>query len=163
GAEGRHLLLRHLVGHDEDALVTLHRGEHRQRGAGVAAGRLDDGAAVLEPARLGVLDHVDGDPILVAPARVQVLALDVNLALEPLRDPVEPDDGGVSDGLGDVAESASHHGRTSYPPPARTTRHASWKHERGRAARRVTLRQALAAPRVSHGLLQAEGPPFGPG
>src|SRR5262249_10783438 len=60
GAEGGHLLLRHLVGHDEDALVALDRGHGRQRRPGVAAGRLDDGAAGLEPGRLRVLDHVEG-------------------------------------------------------------------------------------------------------
>ena len=45
GLEQAHLLLGHLVGHREDAAVTLERGGDRETHAGVARGALDDGAA----------------------------------------------------------------------------------------------------------------------
>ena len=58
GAKQRPLLLRLLVGHDEDAPVAANRCGHRQTDPGIAAGRLHDRAAWLEEAcTLGGLDH----------------------------------------------------------------------------------------------------------
>ena len=70
------LVLADLVRADEDALVALGLGHHGQADAGVAGGRLDDGAAGLELAgRLRRLDHPGGDPVLHGAARVEVLDL----------------------------------------------------------------------------------------
>ena len=52
-----------------------------------------------------------GEAVLVAAAGVQVLALDVDLDRRRRRvDLVEPHDGRVADGLGDVLEGSLHHG-----------------------------------------------------
>src|SRR5262249_48536351 len=64
-------------------------------------------------------DHVEGHPVLVAAARVQVLALDVDLALETFRHAVQLDDRRVADRLGDVAQGASHHDAAVLAAPAR--------------------------------------------
>ena len=70
------LVLADLVGADEDALVALRLGDHRQPDAGVARGRLDDRAAGLELAgRLGGLDHPGRDAVLHGAAGVEVLHL----------------------------------------------------------------------------------------
>ena len=45
GQEQRAALLAHGVGHREDQAIALDRGDQREADAGVAAGRLDDGAA----------------------------------------------------------------------------------------------------------------------
>ena len=68
---------RHAFGHDQDQLVALDRGDHRQADAGIAAGRLDDRAAGLELAvALGRLDHRQRDAVLDRPAGVGPLGLD---------------------------------------------------------------------------------------
>ena len=112
------LLLAHLVGHHEDALVSAQRGEQSERRAGVAARRLDDRAARLEAVLLGVAEHVRREAVLVAPAGVQVLALHVDLDREAARDLVQLHDGRVADGLADVLERALHHGAPGYVGPA---------------------------------------------
>ena len=79
GAEAREeplALDAHVLRHGEDQPVALHRRDHRQPDAGVAAGRLHDGGARLEhAAALGVLDHRHGDPVLHAAAGVARLDL----------------------------------------------------------------------------------------
>ena len=65
------LLARHLVGHDEDGAVALARGDQGKPDAGVAGGRLDDRAALLQaPVRLGGVDHSARRPVLDRAARV---------------------------------------------------------------------------------------------
>ena len=68
GAEGPQqgaALLGHGLGHGQDDVVAARRTDHRQRDAGVAAGRLDDGAAGLELAGLlGGVDDRDADAVL---------------------------------------------------------------------------------------------------
>ena len=59
-AECRHALAafdRKVFGHDEDHSVTTHRRDHRQRNAGVAAGRLDQRVAGLDAAAFFSLAH----------------------------------------------------------------------------------------------------------
>src|SRR5690606_15643536 len=69
GAQHVALVLGHLVGADEHALVAALLGHQRQADAGVAGGRLDDGAALLQlSGLLGGLDHLDRDPVLGAAA-----------------------------------------------------------------------------------------------
>ncbi len=50
---------------------------------------------------------------LMAAARVQELALDVDVGREPLGHSVQLDDGRVTHRLGDITQGASHHGETS--------------------------------------------------
>ena len=70
-------LQAHGVGHGEDQLVAFHRGNERQRDAGVAAGRLDQhGLAGLDfPGALGLVDHADADAVFHAAARVLAFQL----------------------------------------------------------------------------------------
>ncbi len=68
GAERGHRLpplQRQVLGHDENHLVPAQRGRHRERDAGVAAGRLDQSVAALDvSALLGLDDHRQGGPVL---------------------------------------------------------------------------------------------------
>ena len=76
GAQQRPLLLRLLVGHDEDAAIAARRGSHRQPDAGVPAGWLHDRASGLEQAgALGGLDHRQPNAVLHRSARVHCLEL----------------------------------------------------------------------------------------
>src|SRR5262249_27373255 len=109
-AKIRNLLLAHLVGHDEDALVAAYGCKEREGGAGVAARRLDDGSARFKAALFGASKDVGGEPILVASSRIQELALDVNFCLDRLGYAVEADDRRIADGFGDVLEGSVHHG-----------------------------------------------------
>ena len=71
----------HALGHDQDQLVALDRGDHREADAGVAAGRLDDRAAGLElAAALGVLDHRQRDAVLDRAAGIGALGLHPHFA-----------------------------------------------------------------------------------
>ena len=99
------LVLAHLVGADEHALVALALGDHREPHAGVARRRLDDGAAGLQLARrLRGLDHAQRDPVLHAGARVEVLELGQHGGLDPCGDRPEPHQRGVADEVGDVLD-----------------------------------------------------------
>src|SRR6185295_10225231 len=68
GAEHAHDLAaldREALGHDRNERITLRRAHHRERDAGVAGGRLDDGLAALERAApLGVFDDCDRQAVL---------------------------------------------------------------------------------------------------
>ena len=76
GAQERDLLLAHLVGHDEDAVVALDRGGDREADSGVPGRGLDDRPAGLQlPFALGLLDQLDADPVLDRPAGADVLEL----------------------------------------------------------------------------------------
>ena len=75
--EQRAALERHRLGHREDQLVALGRGDERERDAGVAAGRLDDdGVLVQHAALLRVLDHRHADAVLHAAERIEEFALE---------------------------------------------------------------------------------------
>ena len=100
GAQQRLLLGRLLVGHDEDAAVALERGRDGQAVAGVAARRLDDGAARLEqPGPLGGLDHGQPDAVLDRAAGVEHLELgqDERLAIGGAEDVQVTRDAGQAD------------------------------------------------------------------
>ena len=85
-------LLRHRGGHREDHPVAARGADERERDAGVAARRLDDGAAGLQLARrLGGVDERDAQPVLDARARVVELELGEDLPAESFGDRVEPD------------------------------------------------------------------------
>jgi hypothetical protein len=76
GAQQANLLIAHLVGHDEDRLVTLECGGDREADAGVAARALDDRTAWPQPAlALGRRDHGQPNAILDAAAGVEELDL----------------------------------------------------------------------------------------
>ena len=71
-----HLLARHLVGHDQHDAVALRDADLREAEPGVAGGRLDDRAALLQPAvLLGVGDHRQRDAVLDRAARILALEL----------------------------------------------------------------------------------------
>ena len=54
----QHLLARHLVRHDQQRAIALAAADQRETEPGIAGGRLDDGAAGLEPpVGLRRLDH----------------------------------------------------------------------------------------------------------
>ena len=115
--EGLHhhlLLLAHLHRHGDDLLVALDRRGHAQADSGVAAGRLDhrgrrfQTAVLLQP-----FDHAHADAILDRAARIQELALAVDLDRQLGTDAVEPDHRRVADHLQDVVvdhglESSEH-------------------------------------------------------
>ncbi len=85
--------------HDADDAVALELGRHGERDAGVAAGRLQDGAARGEPAvLLGLLDHVQGRAVLDGAGGVAVLQLRPDPHRVRGREPREPDQRGVPDG-----------------------------------------------------------------
>ena len=106
-AQGVDLLPRHLVGHDEDAAVALLGGGHGEAEAGVAAGRLDDGAAGLELAlALGGLDHRQRDPVLDRAARIEVLELGQEPRTAGRLEVRQPHDGRVADEVGENGELA---------------------------------------------------------
>src|SRR6185369_6578897 len=70
----------HAVGHDQDQAIALHRRDHREANAGIAAGRLDDRSAGLElAAALGVLDHRKRDAVLDRRSGIRALLLDPDL------------------------------------------------------------------------------------
>ena len=99
---------RHRVGHREDELVALHRGDEREADAGVAARRLDERAARLQDAGLlRRLDHRERDAVLHGPARVEVLDLDDHLrgALVELAD---ADERRIADQFGNVFVDVGH-------------------------------------------------------
>ena len=100
GLEQRDLLLAHLIGHHEDALVALDAGGLRQARAGVAGGGLDDGAAGLEQAGLlGRLDHADADAILDRAAGLEVLGLAQDGRAHAAPDAAQADERAVADGV----------------------------------------------------------------
>jgi len=97
------LLLTLLVGHRADDAVPLDRRGHREADSGVAAGRLDDGAARLEqPASLRIFDHAQADPVFDRAAGIQVLELPDDRWLEPSPDARESDQRRVADDGEDV-------------------------------------------------------------
>ncbi len=107
GAKELLLLGRLLVGHDEDAAVTLQGGRDGEAVAGVAARRLDDRAARLEQARpFGRLDHRQPDAVLHRAARVEHLELGQDEGLASRRpeiagDPAQADEGRIPDEVDD--------------------------------------------------------------
>ena len=110
------LFLAHLVGHDDDQAVALLSGDQGEAEAGVAGGRLDDGAAGLEHAVvLGRLDHRQADAVLDRAARV----LQLELGEQPAGPGIELgefDHRRVADHFEDVA--GNHRGTNHHGTPA---------------------------------------------
>ncbi len=79
GAIGGHALAaldRQILGHDQHHLVAADRRGHRQRDAGIAAGRLDQRVARLDaPALLGLADHRQRRAVLHRAGRVVAFEL----------------------------------------------------------------------------------------
>ena len=73
----QHLLARHLVGHHQQRAIALAPADQREAEPGIAGGRLDDGAAGLEPA-VGFrrLDHGARRPVLDRARRVRAFELE---------------------------------------------------------------------------------------
>ncbi len=67
---------RGVLRHHADHRIALEQGRHRQRDAGVATGRFENGGAGLQDSALfGVLDHPQRGPVLDGARRVAVLEL----------------------------------------------------------------------------------------
>ena len=90
----RHALVGQAFRHHHQHPVTLHRRDHRQRVAGVAAGRLDNRVTGLQQALLlGLLDHVPGNARLDRAGGVHELELGEH--------PVDFEHRGVANGIQD--------------------------------------------------------------
>ena len=80
GAKGAHRLLtldRGIFGHEQDELVAAHGRRHRQRDAGIAAGRLDQRIAGFDlAAHLRGVDHRQRRTVLHRAGRIVALELD---------------------------------------------------------------------------------------
>ena len=156
------------LGHDDDAAVALHRGDERQRDAGVAAGRLDDhGLPGLDQAvALGRLDHREADAVLHAAGGV--LALELRDDLRPLGRPcghaVQAHQRRAADQLGDVVGDLHGvswrgvgPGRSKVPRRARRACHAEQRvDQHGRVAPGREL-EARGASSRSPALARATG------
>jgi hypothetical protein len=103
GLEGVALVLAHLVGADEHALVAPALGDHGQADAGVAAGRLHDRASGPQLAGLlGRFDHPQRDPVLHTATGVEVLDLREHRGRHPVGQRVQLDQRRVADQIDDV-------------------------------------------------------------
>jgi hypothetical protein len=102
-------LLRHRGGHREHHLVAAGGADERQGDAGVAARRLDDGAARLQLAGLlGRLDQGVAETVLHRRAGVVELELDEDLGVETLGQCVETHQRRLTERGGDVGVDAGH-------------------------------------------------------
>jgi hypothetical protein len=105
----------HRIRHGEHKAIALHGGDQRQPDAGVAAGRLDDRGAGLQPSvALGGFDHAQTDAILHAAARVHVLELAPHGGMLVADQTVEPYDGRVADQLDRRINDRRPHLRASH-------------------------------------------------
>ncbi len=138
--EQPHLLLRHLVGHREDAAIPLECGRNRETDPGVAAGPLDNHPARLERAiPLRRLDDRQTDPVLHRATRIDVLRLAEDRRADVSTDPPQTNQGGLADGVEDsvVGEGMGCvHGGKSTANGERRTANGGWDQ---RAARRYPL------------------------
>lgn len=92
-------LLRGVLRHDADDAVALELGRHGERDAGVAAGRLQDGAAGRQAAvLLRLLDHVERGAVLDRAGRVPVLQLGPDADVLGRGQPRQADQGRVAHG-----------------------------------------------------------------
>lgn len=83
----------------------------------VAAGRFDQRISGLDASgALCLLDHSQGDPVLDASAGIEVLQFRIHLRLDPeaFGQPVQADEGRISDVLRDGIESQRRHGGSGY-------------------------------------------------
>ncbi len=101
-------LLGDVVGHHDLERIALAPADHRQRDAGVAGGRLEDGVPGLDRAALlGVLDHVLGDPVLDGAGGIAALELGPEADLGLGRQSRQLDQRCVADRLEYVSEVAA--------------------------------------------------------
>ena len=166
------LVLADLVGAHEDAPVAALLGDEREAHAGVAGGRLHDGAAGLQLA-LGLrgVDDPPRDAVLRRAARVEVLELHQHRGIRhPLGDPVELDERGVADEIDDGlcvlhavfiprvsaswAPDAVRDAEKGSPLSATTTQHGRAHALRLAGLRRRTLGRS---PRREHGSAGSPG------
>ena len=102
----RALLQRHLARQRRRQRVAPGVGDHRQRHAGVARGRLHQLLLLVHRApRLAVGDQVRRDAVLDRPERVVPLQLAVDLRMPERRHPVQADQRGRIVGVGEQTEN----------------------------------------------------------
>ena len=113
GPQQRPALLGHRLRHREDDVVAAGGADQGERDAGVARGRLDDGAAGLElTGALRRVDDRDADAVLDRAGRVVELELGRDRGLGTVGDPVEAHQRGVADELGHVVVDG--HGKPAF-------------------------------------------------
>jgi hypothetical protein len=83
--------------HDQLQAVTLHRRDHRQRDAGIAAGRLDQHIAGPDlAARLGLPDHAQRRPVLDRTGGIVAFQFSQNETAGVSRQPPQPNQRGIA-------------------------------------------------------------------
>src|SRR5262249_30894300 len=105
--EMQNLLLRHLVGNNQDGPITLRLRHQREPQAGIAGGRLDDRGAWLEPAvAFRRLNHGERNTILDRAGWILVFELNK----EPAKSGIEA--GNLNQGR--IANQAQNTGRGEF-------------------------------------------------
>ena len=103
GTKSIYLFLAHLVGHGEDTSIALDGRGQREAHAGVTRRPLDQGGSWLKPTvLLGILHHLDADPVLDASSGIQVLQLGENRRLESVADLAQTDQRRVPNSIENV-------------------------------------------------------------
>jgi hypothetical protein len=107
-----------------DEGIALHGADNRQPRARVAARQLHDRLTGAQlPGRLGVLDHLPGDPILLREAGIEVIELGQDAAVKVASDSREGDERGLPDRLDGGVENpiVARHGvpQPREPAPSR--------------------------------------------
>jgi hypothetical protein len=93
----------HRLGHGQDDLVALGRGDKGQRDASIAAGRLDDHGVFFQHAPLlCIVNHGHADAVLDAAERIEEFTLEQDGGGRTRRDAIEADERSASDGFDDV-------------------------------------------------------------
>ena len=111
-AEQLGALGRRVLGHDADQPVAALLGDHRQRDARVARGRLQQGGAGVEqPVLLRLVDHGERRAVLDRAGRIAVLELRPEPDVGRRREPGQADERRAADG---VEQRVEAHGQ----PPA---------------------------------------------
>ena len=107
GPQHADLVLRHLVGDDEDAVVAALLRDERQPHSGVPRRRFDDRAPrCQEPVTLGRVDHRHRDAVLHRTARIDVLNLGVDRGRQAFGDRSQPHQRGATDEIDDRVDNA---------------------------------------------------------
>ena len=101
----------HGLGHGNDKPIAAGCGNCRQTDAGIAGGRLNDNAALLEQTlRLCVLDHCLGDPVLDRTGGIEILQLAKHgrAELMGLFESLQFEQRGIADEVGKAGNDICH-------------------------------------------------------
>ena len=136
--------------HGDDQRIALGGADHGEADAGVAARRLDHGLAGLElTLALGLLDDVEGEPVLDRGRRIEELALHEHPHVRR-REPVDLHDRRVADRVEDAPEELAAPRRPAqYAPVSAFDRHRNlpWPRTGVRAQPLTDRRRASSGPK----------------